>query len=88
MIKFGYNRGLPDGTDTAWGCRAIVAQDGFVDVPPRRTDLAGPRADELLFHLQHHVGHAWRERASELLRAGDIDIRRGATSPCTKTTPS
>lgn len=70
MLSFGYNAGLPEGKATAWGCRAIVDSTGHVDVPPDRQSAIGPRADELLDHLNSHVRGAWRERAAELLRNG------------------
>lgn len=31
-LSFGYNNGVPEGTDAAWGCRAIVTQQGDVDM--------------------------------------------------------
>lgn len=76
MLRHGYNRGLPAGTDTAWGCRAVVDQDGLVDVPPDRTDLVGPHRGQLADHLGGHVGAVWRDRASELLRTGVMHPRR------------
>jgi len=63
MLRYGYNRGLPEGTETAWGCRAIV-------------DATGPHMDALLDHLNHHVRGAWRERAAELLRNDVMHTRR------------
>lgn len=77
-LTFGYNRGLPPGTATAWGCRAIIDQDGLVDVSPDRQSAAGPRVDALLDHLNHHVRGAWRERAAELLRNGVMSTRTAA----------
>lgn len=69
MLTFGYKRGVPPHVGTAWGCRALVEQSGMVDVLWDRVDLAGPDQVQLAEHLNHHVGAAWRERASELLRA-------------------
>jgi hypothetical protein len=77
-LTFGYNRGLPPGTATAWGCRAIIDQGGLVDVPPDRQSAAGPRVDALLDHLNHHIRGAWRERAAELLRNGVMSTRTAA----------
>ena len=70
MLAFGYTRGLPAGTDTAWGCRATITRTGVITVSAEHTDLVGPRAAQLRDHLHQHVGAAWRDRATELLRAG------------------
>jgi hypothetical protein len=75
MLQFGYNGGLPQGTSTAWGCRAIVDVEGRVDVPPDRQHGVGPRIDVLLDYLNNHVRGVWRERAAELLRAGVLNPR-------------
>lgn len=68
MLSFSYPRGVPPHVCTAWGCRALVEQSGMVDVLWDRVDLAGPDQVQLAEHLNHHVGAAWCERASELLR--------------------
>jgi hypothetical protein len=70
MLTFGYTRGVPPSVDTAWGCRALVEQNGMVDALWDRVDLVGPDQTQLTEHLDHHVGTAWHERASELLRNG------------------
>jgi hypothetical protein len=69
MLAFGHTSGLPAGTDTAWGCRATITPAGTITVSPDHTDLVGPRAAQLRDHLHQHVGAAWRDRATELLRA-------------------
>jgi hypothetical protein len=76
MLRYGYHRGLPPGTETAWGCRTIVDQSGRLDVPPDRQGATGPHVDALLDHLNHHVRGAWHERAAELLRNGVMYTRR------------
>lgn len=76
MLKYGYGGGLPEGTETAWGCRAVVAQNGYVDAVWDRSDLVGPDRVQLADHLAHHVRAAWRDRASELLRNGVMHTRR------------
>lgn len=75
-LKFGYNEGIPDGVETAWGCRAIVTQGGQVDVVWDRTDAAGPTEEraKLLAYLDE-VGFVWQDRASELLRSGLMSTR-------------
>jgi hypothetical protein len=69
MLAFGYNAGLPDGTDTAWGARATITPHRTINVPAGHTDLVGPRAEQLRDHLDNHVGATWRDQATELLRA-------------------
>lgn len=70
MLAFGYHDGLPDGTDTAWGARATITPHGTIDLPAGHTDLVGPRAADLRAYLDNHVRAAWRDQATELLRAG------------------
>lgn len=76
MLRFGYTRGLPEETETAWGCRAVVTNDGTVHVVQDRLSAIGPQIDrlrELLDHLPFH--RSWQSQASELLRAGVMDTR-------------
>jgi hypothetical protein len=77
MLRFGYNTGLLNGTQTAWGCRAIMNQDGMMDQVLNRQDTIGPDSPcrALLSYLNEHVGGAWRERASELPRTGVMNTR-------------
>lgn len=76
-LKFGYKKGVPEDAKAAWGCRAIVTQDGMVDVVPDRVHLAGddPDAQELLSYLMAKVEHRWIERAAKLLYTGVIHTR-------------
>jgi hypothetical protein len=77
MLAFGYNAGLPAGTTTAWGCRAIVDwMTRSVDMLPDRQSAVGPRVDALLEHLNNQVRGAWLDRARELLRTGELNTRR------------
>jgi hypothetical protein len=76
MLEFGYKRGVPPSIDTAWGCRAIVEQNGYVDVLWDRVDLVGPDRARLAEHLTHHVGAAWCDSASLLLRNGVLRVDR------------
>jgi hypothetical protein len=75
MLTFGYNRGLPHGATTAWGCRAIVDPNGHLDVPPDRQAATGPRVNQLLEHLNAIVRGAWRDRAHELIVRGVMHPR-------------
>ena len=76
MLEFGYNAGVPAGTTTAWGCRAIIDEiTGSVDVVPDRQSAVGPRVDALLDHLNQRVRGAWCDRAGEFLRTGQLNTR-------------
>jgi hypothetical protein len=76
MQEFGYTRGLPEGTETAWGCRAVVTDDKLVHVVRDRTSAVGPEIGYLLRYLHDlPLRGDWQNRASELLRAGVMDAR-------------
>lgn len=79
LLRFGYNAGLPadNAAEAAWGCRAIVTQQGDVDVVPDRTSVIGdgPALDRLVITL-NEAGWGWRERASALLSSGEMHTRR------------
>lgn len=79
-LSFGYSAGLPEGTTTAWGCRAIVTQTGSVDVVWDRTDAFGEDAERLalLDYLRDTVGTAPFDRAGELLRSYEMSTREAA----------
>lgn len=54
QLTFGYTKGLPEGTDTAYGARAIY--DGnWVDFLPDRQCAEGPRKYDLLDYLNKNV---------------------------------
>lgn len=78
-LAFGYSNGVPEGVDTAWGCRALVTQDGDVDVLWDRTDAVGSDGEriKLFAYLNNQVGFVWRDRASELLRSRAMSTREG-----------
>jgi hypothetical protein len=42
-LRFGYNAGLPEGIQSAWGCRAIL-DAGYADIPHDRVDSFGDSA--------------------------------------------
>lgn len=37
-LRYGYNKGLPPGVGSAWGCRAVVNPDGSVSLVGDRQD--------------------------------------------------
>lgn len=49
-LQFGLNSAIPAGTQTAWGARLIVSQDGYVDFVPDRQDSFGPDP-QVVFNL-------------------------------------
>lgn len=76
MLRFGYTRGLPEEVGTAWGCRAVVTDDGTVHVVLDRISAFGPQINRLREHLDRLPFHrSWQSRAGELLRAGMMDTR-------------
>jgi hypothetical protein len=70
MLQYGYKRGVPPTVDTAGGFCAIVEQNGYIEVLRDRVDLVGPDQVALADYLTHHVGAAWSDRVTELLRNG------------------
>lgn len=50
-LAFGYNNGIPEGIETAWGCRAILQVGYPLDIPPDRMDAYGPDKEELMKYL-------------------------------------
>jgi hypothetical protein len=77
-LRFGYNAGLPAGTTTAWGARAIINQiDGSVDLVHDRQSAIGDDAavNALLSKLNGGVNTAWIKRAGELLVTGELNTR-------------
>jgi hypothetical protein len=76
-LQFGYNQGIPEGHETAWGCRAIVTQTGSVDVPWDRADAVGPDKSrrDLLSYLWDHVGESWKAEIMRLLVEGKMQTR-------------
>jgi hypothetical protein len=77
-LPFGYNQGLPEYVEAAWGCRAIVTQDGDVDVVHDRTSTYG--SDDAFRRLAAHLDtmgrdERWKARASALLTSREMDTR-------------
>ncbi len=68
-LSFGYNKGVPDSTDTAWGCRAIFDR-GYVDIPGDRQEAVGPRTKELMNYLNDNFNlGALRDQVREQVHA-------------------
>lgn len=76
MLRFGYTRGVPEGVETAWGCRAVVTDDDVVHMVWGRIGAVGPEAERLVAYLHDlPLRGGWQDRAMELLRAGVMDPR-------------
>lgn len=78
QLRWGYHAGIPAGTRTAWGARAIINQaDASVDLLHDRQDAAGPDREvtALLEHLNGGVNTAWISAARALLRSGEMSTR-------------
>ena len=71
-LKFGYNKGLPADVTTAWGCRAIVHDEG-IDVPADRESGFGDWRT-LLGYLDHHDGGEWLARVERKFASGELTI--------------
>jgi hypothetical protein len=74
-LEYGYTKGVPEGVTTAWGARAIVNRDWTVDLVPDRQASTGPRAAELVDHLQRVGSRDWFAHASEALHPGELHNR-------------
>lgn len=75
-LGWGYNPGLPiDPFLAAWGCRAIVKQSGYLDIPPDRKSSLGEKTalKQLFAKLDGGLMDKWKTRARELL--SDYEMR-------------
>ena len=70
QLKFGYNRGLPAGVTTAWGCRAVV-QLGKVDVPFGRESGFGDW-EPLVEYISFEKHGLWMVAAERLFASGEL----------------
>jgi|PlaIllAssembly_1097288.scaffolds.fasta_scaffold00276_10 hypothetical protein len=78
-LEFGLSAAVPEGASAAWGCRAIVTQDGHVDIPPDRMCAMGDLEflDVLskrfpMKELRAHLTDALRSRQMLTREAKDI----------------
>jgi len=72
QLQYGRNYGVPDVT-TAWGARAILHQQGGVDIVHDRQGGDGPRKAELMAYLNEKF--PWgklQTRVDELLYKGAL----------------
>lgn len=73
-LGFGYNAGLPDGVEDAWGARFIVTQDGGVDFLADRQSFIGDGDRTIKPHLMEHFTLIV-SAITEKLRNHEIDTR-------------
>lgn len=79
-LEFGYRHGtVPAEVPAAWGARAIVTQDGHVDIPWDRTSLIGYDKHRLTVMLEERFPlHNLRRGLSDALQSHDVDTRSDA----------
>ena len=66
-LMFGLKDQIPESVSTAWGARAIFT-DRRVDLLPDRSNMVGPRSNELADELNRRVPkHTLTERADNLV---------------------
>jgi len=80
-LSFGLNHVIPETAKAAWGCRAIVTQDGTVDLVYDRQDCQGDPAEKhrLVEWLNGGANKAWMAKAADLLRDYTMSTRDAHT---------
>jgi hypothetical protein len=82
VLPWGLAGAVPPDATSAWGCRAIVTQDGYVDLVPDRIGEQGTTVIcDLLdtqFPMPELTGSLRR-----LLRSGQMSTGRRQQSSCT-----
>lgn len=67
-----------EGSPTAWGCRLIVSQDGYVDFVGDRQGAAGEDRFAFFDVLEAEIPvPTLRDKVGQLLRSGQMDTRKG-----------
>src|SRR5262245_26411964 len=81
-LAFGLNAAVPPEAAAAWGCRAIVRQDGHVDVVPDRQDLTGDPDTKALLQTWLNLGEPtdrpfcrWQRKAADMLKMRAMQTR-------------
>jgi hypothetical protein len=75
-LRWGLAYAVPAEATGAWGCRAIISQDGHVDLVPDRTDVTG---DEIILDIltRQYNPRTLREDLGAKLRAHEVLTTRG-----------
>jgi hypothetical protein len=74
-LQWGLPDAVPPNATGAWGCRAIVTQDGHVDLVPDRVDQQGSAVICDLLDSQFPPAKL-TESLAALLRSGQMSTRR------------
>lgn len=74
-LQYGLAAAVPPDATGAWGCRAIVTQDGYVDLVPDRTDQQGTTLICELLDTQFPLPELTAS-IGRLLRSGQMSTRR------------
>ena len=74
-LQWGLADAVPPGATGAWGCRAIVTQDGYVDLVPDRMDQQGSAVIYDLLNSQFPPA-TLKDSIADLLRSGRMHTRR------------
>lgn len=75
-LTFGYNAALPANVTVAWGARAILEKDGFLDYVWDRKSTFGSKDDikDLCKHLDDSQALVIvRQRVKELVKKGELN---------------
>lgn len=76
-LRHGYETGVPDEVEDAWGCRGLIHRTpggavSRVEIPGDRVSMVGPDADDLVAALDEAVGDTLAQRVARLLRVGAL----------------
>ena len=74
-LQWGLPDAVPLNATCAWGCRAIVTQDGYIDIVPDRVDRQGSAVIFDLLDSQFPPAKL-TESLAALLRSGQMSTRR------------
>jgi len=73
-LAYGLADAVPPTATSAWGCRAIITQDGHIDLVPDRIDRQGPAAILDLLNAEFPPASLTSTLAG-LLRSGQMNTR-------------
>lgn len=74
-LQWGLPDAVPLNATCVWGCRAIVTQDGYIDIVPDRVDRLGSTVIFDLLNSQFPPAKL-AESLAALLRSGQMSTRR------------
>lgn len=74
-LRWGLHSAVPPDATGAWGCRAIVTQDGYIDLVPDRIDQQGATFICQLLDVQFPIPELTGTLRG-LLRSGQMSTRQ------------